>query len=130
MCPVCNAVFKDGRWQWLESWPVNAHREICQACQRTRDDYPAGLVTISGELVQTHRAEILNLIRNHENGERRLHPQHRIIKIEEQSAAMVVSTTDMHLPKRIGEALRHAHKGRLHLHYDKESCFVRVNWTS
>lgn len=130
VCPVCNVVFQDGRWQWLESWPANSHREICQACQRTRDDYPAGLVTINGDLVQTHKAEILNLIRNHESGERRLHPLHRIIKIEERSQAMVVSTTDIHLPKRIGDALRRAHKGKLDLHYDKESCFVRVNWTS
>ena len=41
-CPACNAVFKDGRWQWAESWPADAHKETCQACHRTKDNYPAG----------------------------------------------------------------------------------------
>jgi hypothetical protein len=129
VCPVCHAVFKGGRWQWLPSWPTDSHEEICQACQRIRDDYPAGVVTMSGDFVDTHRAEILNLARNHEQGERALHPLHRIIKVQERPAELTVSTTDIHLPKRIGEALHHAYKGRLQVHYDKETCFVRVNWS-
>ena len=130
VCPVCNAVFKDGHWQWLESWPVDSPREICQACQRIRDNYPAGLITMSGDFVKTHRQEVLNLVRHHEQGERAQHPLHRIIKIEEHPDTLVVSTTDMHLPKRIGQALHRAYKGALDLHYDEASCFVRVNWTS
>ena len=128
VCPFCNAVFKDGRWQWLESWPVDSHKEICQACQRVRDDYPAGLVTMSGDFVSTHKTEILNLARNHEQGERAQHPLHRILKVEERPDSVVVSTTDVHLPKRIGDALRRAFKGQLETHYDEGSCFVRVNW--
>lgn len=129
-CPVCNAVFKAGRWQWLESWPADSRPEICQACQRIRDNYPAGVVVISGAFVRTHQAEIVSLARNHEQGERARRPLHRIIKIETQPEALIVSTTDIHLPKRIGEALHRAYKGTLNLHYDKESCFVRVNWTA
>ena len=68
VCPVCNAVFKDGRWQWLESWPVDSHQVICQACQRIRDNYPAGLVTMSGDFIKTHKQEVLNLARQHEQG--------------------------------------------------------------
>lgn len=130
VCPKCYAVFHDGRWQWLDSWPMHAHQELCQACQRIRDNYPAGVVTMNGERVKTHREEMLNLIRNQEKGERALHPLHRIMKIEEQNSEVRVSTTDIHLPKRMGEALHRAYKGRLDLHYEKEQCFVRVNWSS
>jgi hypothetical protein len=33
VCPICFAVFKYGRWQWAPWWPVDAHQEICPACQ-------------------------------------------------------------------------------------------------
>src|SRR5664280_205723 len=130
VCPVCNAVFKGGRWQWLESWPADSHKVICQACQLIRDNYPAGLVTMSGDFIKTHRQEVLNQARHHERDERAQHPLHRIISIEEQPDKVVVATTDIHLPIRIGQALHRAYKGTLDLHYDKESCFVRVNWTA
>lgn len=130
VCPGCNAVFKGGRWQWLESWPSDSHQETCQACQRIRDNYPAGIVTMSGEFVNSHRAEILNLARNREKGECAQHPLHRIIRIEEHPNEVVVSTTDIHLPRRIGQALHQAYKGRLELQYNLESCFVRVRWTA
>jgi hypothetical protein len=130
VCPVCHAVFKGGRWQWLPSWPAESCEEVCQACQRIRDNYPAGLVTMSGDFVKTHREEVLTLARNHEQGERALHPLHRIIKVEERPEEVTVTTTDIHLPKRIGEALHHAYKGQLKVQYEKESCFVRVNWFS
>jgi hypothetical protein len=130
VCPVCSAVFKDGRWQWLNSWPADSPREICQACRRIRDNYPAGLVTMRGDFVKTHKQELLNLTRQHEQGERAMHPLHRIISIKERPDALVVATTDIHLPKRLGQALHRAYKGALDLHYDKESCFVRVNWIS
>jgi hypothetical protein len=128
VCPACNAVFKDGRWQWAESWPLDAHKETCQACHRTKDNYPAGVVTLTGAFLQTHKAEILNLARHLEEKEKAEHPLHRIMKIEEHPDAVVLSTTDIHLPSRIGEALHHAYKGELDVHYDQEGYFVRVNW--
>jgi hypothetical protein len=130
VCPVCRAVFKGGRWQWLPTWPTHSHREICHACRRIKDNYPAGMVTMSGDFLKAHRREILGLTRNTERAERNLHPLHRIMKVEERPGAVVVSTTDIHLPKRIGQALRRAYKGRLELRYAKESCFLRVTWTS
>ena len=128
VCPVCNAVFKDGRWQWAESWPVDAHKETCQACHRTKDGYPAGVVNLKGAFVKAHKAELLNLARHHEKNENAEHPLHRIMKIEEHPDGIEIKTTDIHLPQRIGEALRHAHNGELEMHYDEEGYFVRVNW--
>jgi hypothetical protein len=37
VCPICYAVFKEGWWQWAEFWPIEAHRQMCQTCHRTRD---------------------------------------------------------------------------------------------
>ena len=130
VCPVCKAVFKNGHWQWLQSWPLDAPREICQACQRIRDNYPAGSVTMNGAFLRTHKQEVINLARNHEQGECARHPLHRIIRIHEQPEAMEVTTTDIHLPKRIGQALQRAYKGTLQVHYDVEGCFVRVRWNA
>ena len=130
VCPVCNAVFHDGRWQWLDSWPADCRTEICQACQRIRDNFPAGMVTMSGDFVRNHRQEVVNLARRHEREERARHPLHRIISIEELTDKVIVATTDIHLPKRIGRAMQRAGKGRLDLHYNRDACFVRVNWTA
>lgn len=127
-CPVCHAIFREGRWQWAQSWPADSHREICQACQRVRDNYPAGVVMLRGDFVRGHKDEILNLARNHERDEKNEHPLHRIMKIEEGPVAINIETTDIHLPRRIGEALRRAFKGELVLRYEQDGCFVRVNW--
>lgn len=50
--------------------------------------------------------------------------------IEDQPEGLVLSTTDTHLPRRIGEALKHAHRGELAVRYEKDEAFVRVTWTS
>jgi len=48
--------------------------------------------------------------------------------IENRAEGLVVLTTDTHLPRRIGEALKHAHHGELELQYDKDEDFIRVTW--
>jgi len=128
VCPECGAIFQNGRWQWATSHPYDAHKEICQACRRIRDHYPAGVVSLKGDFVRQHRVEILNLARHHEILEKELHPLHRIIDIKERTRDVVINTTDIHLPRRIGEALRREHKGELEVHYEIENYFVRVNW--
>jgi hypothetical protein len=128
VCPVCSAIFKDGRWQWAESWPADAHKETCQACHRTRDNYPAGVVTLSGAFVRQHKAEMISLVRHHETKAKAEHPLERIMNIVEHPDSVVITTTDIHLPRRIGEAVHHAYKGELEKKYDEEGYFVRVNW--
>ena len=130
VCPECNAVFQGGRWQWTERWPLDAHREMCEACRRTKDNYPAGEVTLNGRAVREHKAEFINLARNLEAQEKAEHPLHRILQITEGLNRVVISTTNLHLARHIGEAVSHAHKGKLDWHYTKESGFVRVNWES
>jgi hypothetical protein len=127
LCPQCKAVYHKGRWTW-DPMPEGAHEELCQACHRINDDYPAGILTIDGDFVREHRAEILHLAVNRESLEKGEHPLHRIMKVEERDNAVEISTTDIHLPRRIGEAVRDAFEGDLDLNYDQEGYFIRVNW--
>jgi hypothetical protein len=127
VCP-CGAVFHEGRWHWAPR-PSPAHEELCQACHRINDRYPAGELTMNGEFAARHQDEIVHLARHQEAQEKAEHPLHRIMEIEERDGAIAVRTTDIHLPRRIGEALHHAYNGELDFHYDEETYFIRVRWT-
>lgn len=128
VCPQCGAVFHTGRWQWIKA-PDNAHRETCPACHRIHDHYPAGFLTLKGKFFSAHRDEIMNLVHNHEKHERTEHPLKRIMAVEEKNDATLVTTTDIHLARGIGEALHHAYQGELEFHYNPEQNLLRVNWT-
>ncbi|MBI4640346.1 MAG: ATPase [Candidatus Tectomicrobia bacterium] len=127
VCPECGAVFHKGRWQWADK-PAHAHEERCPACLRVHDKYPAGFLTLEGQFLQEHREEILNLARNKEAQARAEHPLQRIMKIEEQEDRILVTTTDTHLARGIGEALHHAYQGELDFHYSEEGSILRVSW--
>lgn len=127
VCPQCRAVFRKGRWLW-EVPPLGANEELCQACHRTNDRYPAGEVSIGGDFFRAHKAEIINLARNLEVLEKGEHPLNRIMEIEEHPDRCIVRTTDIHLPRRIGAALSQAYDGELNFHYEEGSYFIRVAW--
>lgn len=126
-CPECGAVFRAGRWQWLAK-PPKAHSQICPACHRIADGFPAGYLTLEGDFLKQHRDQIMQLARNVERKEKSGHPLQRIMGIEDRAGAMLVTTTDVHLARGIGEALRHAFKGTLDLHYSDAENLVRVRW--
>ena len=128
LCSQCGAVFHQGRWQWAQA-PAGAHTALCPACHRINDHYPAGILTLSGPFVATRKDEIVHLARNQEKAEKPEHPLNRIMSVEDEAAdRLVISTTDIHLPRRIGEAMTHAYKGELSEHYDEGGYFIRVNW--
>ncbi|HCI54125.1 MAG TPA: ATPase [Gallionella sp.] len=127
VCSECGAVFHAGRWQWLQA-PADAHQETCPACHRIRDHYPAGYLSLKGSFFSSHRDEIMQLLHHHEKHERTEHPLKRIIAIEEKPGETLVSTTDIHLARGMGEALHHAYQGELEYHYNPEENLLWVNW--
>jgi hypothetical protein len=130
VCPDCGALYHKGRWSWpAKPPPADARHEICQACHRIRDDYPAGWVTLSGAFLATHKDEIVHLVRHVEKRERDEHPLHRIMAIREANGEMVITTTDIHVPRRIGEALQSAYQGTLDYHFEEGEYRLRVLWT-
>ena len=128
VCPGCGAVFHAGRWQWLEK-PKDAHQTTCPACHRVHDHFPAGYVSLSGKFLAAHEPEILQLIRHHETREKAEHPLQRIMAIEKTGNDTLVTTTDIHLARGIGDAVHHAYQGDLEFHYNPEQSLLRVNWS-
>lgn len=129
VCPDCGAFYHRGRWTWPKiPVPADAARERCQACHRIHDKYPAGWVRLSGDFVRPHRDELVHLARHNETLEKADHPLHRIMEIQEEDTELLITTTDIHLPRRIGEAMRHAYHGELEFHYEPETYRLRVHW--
>lgn len=127
-CPQCGAVYHQGRWQWLKE-PEGAHKHTCPACMRIHDRYPAGFLTLDGDFFASHREEIMRMIQNEEKHEREEHPLKRIMDTETKEGTALVTTTDPHLARMIGEALHRAYQGELEFHYNKEENLLRVHWT-
>jgi NMD protein affecting ribosome stability and mRNA decay len=127
VCPECSAVYREGRWQWTDA-PANAHKETCPACHRVYDNQPAGYVTLEGPFFEAHSEEIGRLVQHHVEHERTEHPLKRIIAMTNQQGAMLVTTTDTHLARGIGEAVRHAYQGELKTEHTSGENLVRVYW--
>jgi NMD protein affecting ribosome stability and mRNA decay len=129
LCKICGAVFTGGRWQWLETLPESAEETRCPACQRIHDRLPAGFLTLSGEFFKTHREEIMHLVHNHVERQRLQHPLQRIIDSNTlENGAVEISFTEYHLPKGVGEAVKHAYRGELQITFAEAEGQERVSW--
>lgn len=131
MCTDCGAIYRDGHWQWKVTPAITtgtAKTTRCTACRRIHDALPAGYVTISGEFAQQHRDEINSLIRHVEAHKKWEHPMQRIMSIQDEGGKLLITTTDIHLARAIGDALEHAYKGELNFHYNKGEYLLRVQW--
>lgn len=126
-CPDCKAAFLKGRWTW-EPAPAGAVEVTCPACRRIADQYPAGILTLEGPFFDAHRAELLNLVQNVEKAEKSTHPLERIITIEEQDGQTRVTTTGVHLTRRISEALFRSYEGDLSYQYGDGAKLIRSFW--
>ena len=129
VCGGCGAVFHHGRWAWATAAEGAAKTE-CPACHRIRDKQPAGYITLAGVLDEGEREELVRIARNVEKHEKAEHPLNRIMAIEKDGDEMRMTTTDMHLPQRIGESVMHAQKGTLKIFYGQDEYVVRVHWHS
>ncbi|MFO1310674.1 MAG: BCAM0308 family protein [Burkholderiales bacterium] len=125
-CGACGAAYTSGRWHWSDERPGN--ERTCPACRRIADHMPAGRLTLHGPYVAAHRDELVRIARHEDEVERGLHPMHRIMEIEAAGDAVSVTTTDVHLPQRIGEALRRAHDGTLEIAFSDAGYEIRVDW--
>lgn len=72
---------------------------------------------------------MLHLAHYQEEAEKNEHPLNRIISIEEDAHGVVINTTDIHVPRRIGEAIKRAFDGEIEAKFEGDGYFVRVNWT-
>jgi NMD protein affecting ribosome stability and mRNA decay len=121
-------VFHGGGWQWMDA-PAGAQEVVCPACMRIRDEFPAGFLALSGDFLAEHEEEIRQLISNHEDKEKSQYPLQRIMDIEDTADGLMVTTTDMHLARGIGEALHKAYQGELEYRYNPGQALLRVSWS-
>jgi hypothetical protein len=126
-CLQCGAVYHKGRWQWGGA-PETARSDTCPACRRTHDQLPAGWLTLDGPFIVAHEDELIALVHHEAAHERREHPQNRIMQIEMHDGQIEISTTDIHLPQRIGEKLKNAYHGKLTINYAEDEYSVRLHW--
>jgi hypothetical protein len=106
----------------------DAHSTACPACRRIADDYPAGIVTLSGSFHVAHREEIEGLVRHVEEREKKEHALKRVMAIREDGDDLVITTTNAHLARGIGEAIHHAYQGELDYVFTERENVLRVQW--
>lgn len=124
-CPDCGASYVRGRWTW--SKPAAGAKPVrCAACRRVADGLAAGFVTLEGDYFREHRDEVLRRVRRCEAAEKREHPMQRIIGMQANPRGILVTTTDVHLARRIGDAVHKAFKGELEFRYNKAENLLRV----
>jgi NMD protein affecting ribosome stability and mRNA decay len=127
LCTECGALFVNGRWTWKKTGEVT-YKVICPACRRLADNYPAGYIQIKGDFFKNHRDEILNLIRNEEKQEKGEHALERIMSITNENDHTLITTTGVHIARRIGEALHRAFEGDFSFRYADNEMSIRVYW--
>jgi hypothetical protein len=127
VCPRCGAVFRQGRWQWAER-PASPHAVLCPACQRLRDHYPAGYLTLEGDFFREHRDEVMRLVQHRAEHAQAEHPLQRVMGIETRDDKTIVTTTDPHLARNIGEAVQRAWRGEVDFRYEQGQTLLRVHW--
>lgn len=127
VCTECNALYADGRWTWKET-KQSANKVTCPACRRIADRFPAGYLEIGGAFFLEKREEILSLVHNVEKQEKSEHPMERILTITDEKDHVLITTTGIHVARRIGEALSRSYKGEVSFKYSEGEETVRISW--
>lgn len=133
-CHGCHTLSTGRRWYQDEALytkllKAGTVKEVfCPACEKIRDGYPSGQVTLKGPFLAEHRDEILRIITNEEKRARGLNPLHRIMSLREENGQLEITTTDEKLAQRIGRELRKACGGTVAYGWSHNNKFLRVQW--
>jgi hypothetical protein len=127
VCSNCGAIFSNGKWTWKELLSTSKET-ICPACKRINDNYPAGFVEIKGSFYSGHEEEISNLIMNTEKLEKKERPLERIMMFKPGKSMATLTTTGIHIARRIGEALSRSYQGNFSFQYLDGEKSIRVFW--
>ena len=127
ICTNCGAIFSNGRWLWKET-SNTTKKTVCPACKRIIDNYPAGYIELKGRFFGDHKNEISNLIMNTEKIEKKDRPLERIMSMKFNNSHAVLTTTGIHIARRIGEALARSYQGNFSFQYGEGEKSIRVYW--
>ncbi len=128
VCKRCNVVFRNGIFEWVKAIPPNAAKMTCPACRRIEDEFEGGVVTLEGNFLSQHKADIMNIITNTEKAEQASRPLERVISLADRGTKIEIRTTYEHIARRIGEAIHKACKGKLAVQYAEGEKYARIFW--
>jgi len=134
ICTECHALYERRHWFFDEeayfhaSMQPDTHKVLCPACQKIRDRYAKGQVTLRSSAVLTaHKDAILRLIHNEEARAKGVNPLERIIAMTETDDGMVITTTNEKLAQRLGRMLKSAYHGETTYRWS-EPKMLTVEW--
>jgi hypothetical protein len=127
VCKECGIVQRAGEWRFETPRSAQLATGLCPACQRVRDRYPAGTLRIPQPFL-ARRDEVLGLIRNVEAAERPDHPLERLMGVEESDGQLVVTTTGVHLARKIAHRLAKQFHRKPRFRYADGEDLVHVDW--
>lgn len=133
VCKKCSSVYHGKRWYHPDDVPVRLAEKtrtevLCAACQKIRDRFAEGYVTLQGEFVKKHREEVLNLVKNKEERSSRANPLERIIEISDKNGGIEITTTTEKLAQMIGKMLNKAYDGEVEYKWSSDVKLARVVW--
>jgi NMD protein affecting ribosome stability and mRNA decay len=128
LCTECGVLFSEGRWVW-KGTEDKVNETVCPACRRIADGNPAGTVTIRGDFFENRTDEVENLINNTEKAETLQRPMERLMQVVHDVDGTVVTTTGVHIARRIGDALARAYGGDYSIEYLDQEKRVRISVT-
>ena len=134
-CTGCQAVYQRRHWFFdheayiRETMQPTTRMVLCPACQKIRDRYAEGQVTLrSSPFLTTHKDEIVRLMRNEEDRAKGFNPLERIVELREAEEGLIVTTTNEKLAQRIGRTLKSTFQGQTTYHWSDPK-FLSVEWT-
>ena len=136
ICPSCKALYHNKRWQFSDSLEHqirlkgNYEEKMCPACRKIKDNYPMGLVFISGNFIDQHKDEILSTVKSEEKRAIDKNPLERIMDIERENENhyRIETTTDT-LAQRIGKILHNSYKGEVEYKFSEGQKVLQVFWS-
>ena len=126
VCDACGVIGHAGRWLWMDPPATDVERGLCPACQRIRDRCPAGTLRVpNGALAG--RDELVEALRSVEAAEMREHPLERILAIDVDGDALVITTTGQHIARCLSARLERRLHQKPKVHYGNDGD-MRVEW--
>jgi hypothetical protein len=126
VCDTCSVVFHGGRWFWGSPPLTDEHGGLCPACKRIRDRYPAGTIRLDASFLE-HRKEVLRMIARVEEVEKEEHPLERLMGVEESDDGITLTTTGIHLARRITNKLERRFHKQARIRYPEEQNLIFVD---
>lgn len=126
VCDQCALVWFGGRWYHGAPPFGEVRGGLCPACQRIRDRFPAGTIRVPADSAKAVR-EISNIARRLEESERAEHPLERLMDVVREDGTIVITTTGIHLARRITSKLERYVRADATFHYGDED-ELRVEW--